>query len=215
MDSVLIIYSILSFLILFSLAIISYKLNLVDLPNERKIHTKATAYTGGIALSIIYIFAIQLFQINGKDLNLILSMAFLIAILGFIDDKYNLNVGGKLSLQIIPILYLIVYEDMGLAHIGDYDWFKLSLGTFSIPFTLLSVLFLINPFNYFDGVDGLLSALSISVLIILFFLVSDENIKLFIKILIIPIFIFLFLIFLFLKFQNYSWETVEVCCWDL
>ena len=77
--------------------------------------------------------------------------------MGLIDDKYNLNTGGKLSLQVIPIFYLIVFENLKLTQIGDYEYFKLSLGSFSIPFTLLCVLLLINSFNYFDGIDGSLS----------------------------------------------------------
>ena len=144
-------YSILCFLLLLSIALISYKLNLVDLPNKRKIHSRPTAHTGGISISIIYIFAIPIFNIAGKDLNLILSIGFLIAVLGLIDDNYNLNVGGKLSLQIIPIFYLIVFESMGLTQIGDYNWFNLNLGTFSIPFTLICVLFLINSFKLYPA----------------------------------------------------------------
>ena len=54
------------------------------------------------------------------------------------DDKYNLNVGGKLSLQIIPILYLIIFENLFLTNLGEYNYFKLTLGAFSIPFTLIS-----------------------------------------------------------------------------
>ena len=70
----------------------------------------------------------------------------------------------------------------------------------SIPFTFLSVLFLINAFNYFDGVDGTLCFTSISVLGILYFLsiehhqhflISDQNSQYFLVIIIIPILIFL------------------------
>ena len=67
-------------------------------------HLKPTAYTGGLALCLIYIFSIYLFDFTDQKLNLILSTAFLVGVVGFIDDKYSLNVGGKLSLQIIPII---------------------------------------------------------------------------------------------------------------
>ena len=77
--------------------------------------------------------------------------------MGLIDDRYNLNTGDKLSLQIIPIFYLIFFENFSLQEIGIYGLFDLDLGVFSIPFTFLSVLFLINAFNYFDGIDGTLS----------------------------------------------------------
>jgi len=187
----LIIYSLLSFLLLFSCAKISYLLNLVDLPNKRKIHSKATAYTGGIAISIILLFALQSLNIFDKNLGLILSLSFLICIVGLVDDKYHLNTGGKLSLQIIPIFYLIVFENLNLNQIGDYDLFRLELGSFVVPFTLLSVLFLTNAFNYFDGLDGTLGLSTITVLAILYFLVPVQNFQLFIIMILVPIIIFL------------------------
>jgi len=187
----ILIYTLINFFILFSIAKVSYKLNLLDLPNKRGVHLNPTAYTGGIALSLIYVFAIFLFDFSSEKLNLIFSIAFLVGIVGFIDDKFSLNVGGKLSLQIIPIIYLVILENLRLNHIGDYDYFKLELNSFSIPFTLLAILFLINAFNYFDGLDGLLSCATISVLSILIFLVPDKNINLFLIIIAIPILFFL------------------------
>ncbi|MDC0951264.1 MraY family glycosyltransferase [Candidatus Pelagibacter sp.] len=191
MISNLLIYSLISFLILFSIAKISYKLNFVDIPNKRSMHLKPTAYTGGIALCLTYVFAIYLFDFSSEKLNLILSIAFLVGIVGFIDDKYNLNVGGKLSLQIIPIIYLVVLENLQLNNIGDYNYFQTELNSFSIPFTLLAILFLINSFNYFDGLDGLLGSTTISVMTILIFLIPNEKIKFFLIINLLPIILFL------------------------
>ena len=191
MYNAIIAYSILTFLLLFFCAVISYKLNLVDLPNKRKTHSKPIAYTGGVAISVALLCALQIFDVTGGVLNSIISIAFLVTIVGFVDDKYYLNTGGKLSLQIIPILYLIVYENLNLLHIGDYNYFLLGLGSFSIPFSLLSVLFLINAFNYFDGIDGSLGFTTISVLAILYFLSPNENIKLFLITTLIPVCIFL------------------------
>ena len=199
MNITVIIYSILSFLILFIIAKISYSLNLIDHANNRKIHDKPVAFTGGIAISIALVLSILLFSVSDKNLNLITSIAFLICIVGLIDDKFSLNVGGKLSLQVIPIFYLIVFENLFLEHLGNYTYFNLVLGAFVIPFNLLAVLLLINSFNYFDGMDGTLSCTSISVLIILFFLIPDENFKFFIIITLIPILIFLLFNFSILK----------------
>ena len=194
MTNMMVIYSIISFLLFLICAKISYNLNFLDIPNKRKIHSRATAYTGGIIISIIYLISLQLFDLFfflNKNLNLIISIGFLISLVGLIDDKYNLNAGGKLSLQILPIFYLVVFENLSLNHIGDYGYFNLNLGAFVIPFTIICVLFLINAFNYFDGMDGTLSLVSISVFIILYFLVPEKNFQSFLIILIIPIVIFL------------------------
>ena len=192
MNSTIIIYFLLSFIIFFVFSKISYKFNLVDLPKKRKVHLKATAYTGGIIISMILVCAVQLFDISDKNLNLILSIAFLISIIGLADDKYYLNAGNKISLQIIPIFYLIIFENLVLSQIGDYNYFKLQLGAFAIPFTLICVLFLINSFNYFDGLDGTLSFTSITVTAILYFMIPDKKFQLFLIIILIPICIFLF-----------------------
>jgi UDP-GlcNAc:undecaprenyl-phosphate GlcNAc-1-phosphate transferase len=206
MNITLAIFFLISFIVLFLCGKISYTLNLVDIPNKRKIHLKSTAYTGGIALSIIFLFAIILFDNFNPNLSIILSIGFLISIVGFIDDKYNLNTGGKLSLQLIPIFYLVIFKNFSIVQIGDYGLFNLDLGVFSIPFTFLSVLFLINAFNYFDGIDGVLSFTSISTLAILYFLainqnnhflILDQNTEFFLIILIISIVIFLFFNFSF------------------
>ena len=202
MNITLAIYSLISFLLFFFIAKISYKLNFIDIPNKRKIHSKATAYTGGIIISVILLIALQLFDLYdylNRSLNLILSISFLISLVGLIDDKYHLNAGGKLSLQIIPIFYLVVFENLALDHIGSYEYFSLKLGAFVIPFTIICILFLINAFNYFDGLDGTLSVVTISVLVILWFLVSDQNFKFFLITIITPITIYLFFNFSFLK----------------
>ncbi|MDA8805039.1 undecaprenyl/decaprenyl-phosphate alpha-N-acetylglucosaminyl 1-phosphate transferase, partial [Candidatus Pelagibacter bacterium] len=157
----------------------------------RKNHSRATAYIGGFSISLIFLIAIMIFDISYKSLNLIMSIAFLISIVGLLDDRYDLNTGRKLSLQIIPISYLIVFENFALSQLGDYKYFELELGSFAIPFTLICVLFLINAFNYFDGMDGSLGFGTISVLIILYFLMYDQTYQLFLLIILLPLIIFL------------------------
>ena len=56
------IYILLSFIIFILFALFSYKFQFVDVPNDRKIHSKPTAYSGGIAISIILLCALQFFE---------------------------------------------------------------------------------------------------------------------------------------------------------
>lgn len=192
-------YSILCFVFIFLSSKISYKLNLVDLPNKRKIHNTATAYTGGITISLIFIFCILFFDEIDNSLKLILSSSILISLVGLIDDRLNLSAINKICLQIIPVFYLVSIENMSLNSLGNYKYFELSLGTFKITFTLLCVLFLINSFNYFDGLDGTLIFTCISIIINLSFLVLNENSQFFIVIILIPMSILLLFNFSILK----------------
>ena len=100
-------YLFIGFLLMYIFSKLSYKLNLVDIPNKRKIHNNPTVYTGGVVISFIFCFSIIWIDFSINTLNQILSIAFLMSLIGFIDDKLHLNVGGKLSLQILPIFYLI------------------------------------------------------------------------------------------------------------
>lgn len=186
-----VIYLAFSFLLFLIFANISYKINFLDIPNQRKLHTDPTAFTGGIILSFVYLISLKLFNFNSADLSLIISISFLISIVGLIDDKFKLNTGGKLSLQILPIFYLIFIEKLYLNNIGDYSYFRLDLHSFSAPFSLLCVLFLINSFNYFDGIDGSLSFTTISVIGIIYFLIPETSDKLFLISILLPLLIFL------------------------
>lgn len=199
MINLLIIFIITNFIIFYLVSKFSYNFNLVDKPDNRKLHLIPTAYTGGLALSLIYILSIYLFNFSDQKLNLILSISILISIVGFIDDRYNLNFGGKLSLQIIPIIYLIILENFSLNSLGNYNFIKLDLNSLSLPFTLLSVLLLINATNYFDGMDGTLSLSIISTLSILYFLIFDEEVKLYLILIFIPLCIFTFFNFSILR----------------
>lgn len=188
----ILLYSAISFFILILVSKISYQLNLVELTNKRKIHRKPTAFTGGLALSIIYIFSILLFDVVGEKINSILPIAFLFGIVGFVDDKHDLKVNNKIILQICFIMFLITLKNFYLNHLGDYNYFKLELNSFAIPFTLISIMILINSANYFDGLDGTLGFLIISVIGILFFLTDEKNTRLFLITILIPVIIFLF-----------------------
>jgi UDP-GlcNAc:undecaprenyl-phosphate/decaprenyl-phosphate GlcNAc-1-phosphate transferase len=199
MNNIFIIYLLIIFFVLYAGTKLSYYLKLLDIPNKRKIHSKPTVYTGGLLVAIIYLISLKIFSTFNLQLNLLISTSIIISIVGFIDDKYHLNTGGKLSLQILPVFYLIFIENLTLNNIGEYNSFTLDLHSFSKVFTLLCVLFLINSFNYFDGIDGCLGFSTLSTLCILYFIVPDQKIKQFLIVIALPIIIFLFFNFSFLK----------------
>ena len=84
MSYIILIYSIVCFIIFLSITKISYQLNLVDIPSKRKMHSHATAYTGGIPVSFSILISLLIFDIPSSSLNNILSVAFLISIIGFV-----------------------------------------------------------------------------------------------------------------------------------
>ena len=89
------------------------------------------------------------------------------------------------------IIFFIILKNFNLNQIGNYEYFTLELNSFAILFTLISIIILINSANYFDGLDGTLCFLMISIIGILFFLTDNENTRLFLITILIPLIFFL------------------------
>ena len=133
----------------------SKKEGLVDVPNERKIHTAPISRIGGVAIwaSTMLTFLCLVFMSYypyGSLLSGILLGGSLMFLLGLVDDIYNLNAKFKLFLQIAiaTLVYLLGVQINHIPFIGD-------IGIFSYPITLLWIVGISNALNFIDGVDGL------------------------------------------------------------
>ena len=93
-------------IITFPIIKLAKQLNFVDMPSKRKIHKTPTPYIGGIILAGSFLLIVLITDLNNVFLNSILSYSVLIAVAGFVDDKYSVNPGTKILLQIIPIFLL-------------------------------------------------------------------------------------------------------------
>lgn len=135
----------------------SKKEGLVDVPNERKIHTKPISRIGGVAiwLSTMLTFLCLVFMSyypEGSLLSGILLGSSLMFLLGLVDDIYNLPAKFKLFLQlsIATLVYLLGVQISNIPIFGG-----LSLGFWSYPITILWIVGISNALNFIDGVDGL------------------------------------------------------------
>ena len=86
---------------------ISKKLNLLDFPNERKIHLKPTSYLGGLNILITLIFSMYFLELSDHFISKILIYGSLIALIGLLDDIRPIKPIIKLILQLFTIVYFI------------------------------------------------------------------------------------------------------------
>ena len=135
----------------------SKKEGLVDLPNERKIHTTPISRIGGVAIwtSTMLTFLCLVFLSYypyGSLLSGILLGSSLMFLLGLVDDIYNLDAKFKLFIQvsIATLVYLLGVQINTIPFFGGMD-----LGFWSYPITLLWIVGISNALNFIDGVDGL------------------------------------------------------------
>ena len=147
--------TILYLILLLFTVFISKKLDFYDKPNIRKIHDSKVFNTGGIIIYFFYLIIVNFFEFN-HNIELIISIGFFICLIGFIDDRINLNPSNKIIFIIIPSAYLIL-SGININNLGNYEYIGLlNLGKFQLPFLILATGLLINATNYIDGVDGLL-----------------------------------------------------------
>lgn len=151
----------------------SKKKNLVDVPNERKIHQGPISRLGGVAIwfSVMLTFLVLIllsYYPKGEGLSAIIVGGSLMFLMGLIDDVYNLKAIFKLFIQ-LAIATIVFLLGVNIETLYNPFGADLPLGIFSYPVTLLWIVGITNAINFIDGVDGLagsivsISALSIGI----------------------------------------------------
>jgi len=163
-----------SVLINLKIDLLSKKISIYDKPDKkRKLHKSKTPILGWLHTLIAMIFLLlfsfidnenivfksNIFEIyNEEHIRAFISLfigAFLIFFIGVYDDKNNISATKK-SLYLVGILYLIVNFDKTLIinniYFKDFNYI-IYLENFAIPFTILSIFFLINSLNLYDGIN--------------------------------------------------------------
>ena len=149
---------------------IGKKLKLLDYPSEYKIHNTPIPFIGGIIIYLILLFQLCLFFFIKIDLDaykFFYVSAFFI--LGFVDDKYNINSYYKILFVFLISLILINFDESFLIHkiffeISNQEFY---FGEFKIPITISCILLLYIAMNMSDGINCLLISFSLVSLLII------------------------------------------------
>ncbi|MDH3871852.1 MAG: hypothetical protein OEU44_06530, partial [Gammaproteobacteria bacterium] len=125
----------------------------LDTPNERSLHSRPIPRTGGIAILIgvaAGLVTLWLWQSQGVVAGWPLYAAItVLALMALVDDRHTLGAGLRLLVQIGVVAFLLFHyrpTDLGL------------------PLTLIALLFLvwmINLYNFMDGMDGFAAGMAI------------------------------------------------------
>ena len=140
---------------------------IVDEPSGRRQHKGVIPRTGGIALFLAFMAAALLAQwlpVPRQDPNELIrflgiaaGMVFLF-IVGYIDDRFELRPGPQYAAQavsgIIAVLCLVFIERVMNPFTDEIFPFPY---WFTVAFTLLWIMGMINTINFLDGLDGLAS----------------------------------------------------------
>jgi UDP-N-acetylmuramyl pentapeptide phosphotransferase/UDP-N-acetylglucosamine-1-phosphate transferase len=131
----------------------------LDIPNRRSLHTVPTPRGGGIAIALSWYAGITwLFISQAIESNLYYAFlcGILLCIIGLIDDFKGLDFKVKLCFQgIAAVMALYFLKGM---HFVDLGYATVSWPTVFTPLAFFGILWMINVFNFGDGIDGYASS---------------------------------------------------------
>ena len=141
---------------------VSFKFNLLDTPNERKVHHTPKPRSGGIAMAIGIFIPLFIWAPTNHFLNALSLGAGTIVIFGIIDDFKGLNYKIKFCSQIVASLFMVFYGNLQIKNFGDSfinapllpEWFLIVL-------TIVLIVGVTNAINLSDGLDGLAGGISL------------------------------------------------------
>jgi UDP-GlcNAc:undecaprenyl-phosphate GlcNAc-1-phosphate transferase len=158
-----------TWLLIWLLKPVAWRLNLLDFPRGRKGHEAATPVTGGLAMTLGTIAGglVAVRTASPELTYLILGMALLLAV-GLLDDLRDLRWWLRILAQVVAALGLYYGGGVRVEQLGGVFGFpNLTLGPLSLPLTVIATVGLINAINLIDGVDGLAGSLVLSALLML------------------------------------------------
>ena len=145
-------------------------IKIYDYPdNKRKIHSKPILLVGGIFFELIIIFyyfiillldkfdVIHLYVDSQKDYLILLFTLSLCFFVGIYDDKKNLNAFFKLIIMFIIFFVSLTYlsDIYQIKKLSSFFGYELFLNFYSIFFTSLCFVILLNAANMADGINSL------------------------------------------------------------
>jgi len=163
---------------------VAIKYNFLDIPGERKVHTKAKPLLGGLAIFlsfsltiIIHLLLMFTFKESSllpaylkmhlpgvvKELHRVITLllgGFLIMMVGLYDDKKISSPQAKLLSQILIATVLFMLNIRITLFINNLF--------ISYLITCLWVIFIINSFNLLDNMDGLSAGIALVAVFIFF-----------------------------------------------
>ncbi|MBA3422335.1 MAG: undecaprenyl/decaprenyl-phosphate alpha-N-acetylglucosaminyl 1-phosphate transferase [Thermoleophilaceae bacterium] len=136
-------------------AALARRVGALDAPKERGLHDRPMPRLGGLAILGGALLAGLLFLPVDVETRGILVGAGVAALVGALDDTFDLPAAAKLAGQVlaaaVPVLSEVRVENVTLPLLGPLDFGPVLGGAL----TLVGIVAVMNVVNFSDGVDGL------------------------------------------------------------
>lgn len=159
----LFIFFMLAFAMTYFMRTYALKKNIIDNPNERSSHSTPTPRGGGVAVVCSYLLALAVL-IYSQQLTLhigltLIAAGFVIALLGFLDDHGHINSMLRLAIHFLVAIGSVI----SLGSFAEVTIFNgLQLGFIANIIAVLFLVWLLNLYNFMDGINGIASVEAIT-----------------------------------------------------
>ncbi|MFG0321327.1 glycosyltransferase family 4 protein [Pseudomonas sp. zjy_13] len=141
--------------------------SILDIPNARSSHVIPTPRGGGVAIVVSFIAVLAFLGFQGNEsARALLALAGaggLVAIIGFMDDHGHIAARWRLLGHFIAAFWALYWLG-GLAPLSVFSW-TLELGVFGTVLAAIYLVWMLNLYNFMDGIDGIASVEAICVCI--------------------------------------------------
>ena len=139
---------------------------LLDIPNDRSLHTVPTPRGGGSAIVLVFFAAVAALTttdyVTTTNAAILIGCGALVALTGFLDDRQLLShARSRLALHFVAaVIAVSVFGGLPMLPVFGTD---VSLGVFGGILATTYLVWLLNLFNFMDGIDGISGAEVVSV----------------------------------------------------
>lgn len=138
--------------------------SVIDVPNARSSHTVPTPRGGGVAIVLTFLLAMVGLMLSGAEqIRILLALGgagALIAVIGFMDDHGHIAARWRLLGHFIAAAWMLGWLG-GLPPLLLFGW-TLDLGWLGGALAAFYLVWLLNLYNFMDGIDGIASVEAIT-----------------------------------------------------
>ena len=130
------------------------QLGLMDSPNHRKVHKAPIARVGGWGIATAIIASVFAWLPWDTLSASYVFGALVLTLFGVLDDRLNLGHYRKFIGQLIAVIPLVFYADIGIERVPFFADVAIP-DALSQGLTVVAIMGMINAMNHADGLDGL------------------------------------------------------------
>ncbi|MGE8066791.1 MraY family glycosyltransferase [Pseudomonas sp. NPDC089569] len=154
-----------SLLLTFILRSYALRNQLLDVPNARSSHSVPTPRGGGVAIVVSFLVALSVCAVFGVlppgQFAGLLGAGLVVALIGFADDHGHIAARWRLLGHFVAAIWVLVCFG-GIAPV-TFVGFTLDLGWFGLILAAVYLVWVLNLYNFMDGIDGIAGAVAICV----------------------------------------------------